>query len=430
MRRNALPYLFLTVITTFSLATTNLSAQITFDANFDHGSLKFGFVSGISGDYILQGRNNYFSSNEWRWLNFKVSGVQNLTPNFWISDDFAGGSSRLNDHQMVYSYDQNNWFYFDNNGRDGSGGYEFSNNTNFTQDNVYVAYAFPYSYGRAAQHTASIKNNPYVHATNSSNSNLIIGQSPGGIDDIGRTIAPRDMFGYKITDTSSSAPKKKIVLASGLHANEVLGNHTLEGMIDFLLSDDPRMQTLRKHAEFFVYPMLNPDGRFAGLNRSTVENIDEDPNRDWNPDNYDAHEDIRVSGDAMIADTGSDVDYFIDFHSTIPTGAQADFGFIEYEKGHRDDPFWIALTALEPDLKSTDSSSTGWTSANFGDWQLGAEFDMTFETMFGLNRDQSYYTELGESFALAFADALNPMPEPTSIMLLGLGGLLLNRRRA
>ena len=73
---------------------------------------------------------------------------------------------------------------------------------------------------------------------------------------------------------------------SGVHANETLGNFTLEGLVDFLVSDDLEAAQLRRYAEFYVYPMANPDGRFAGYNRSTVQRVNVDPNRAWNPPNY------------------------------------------------------------------------------------------------------------------------------------------------
>ena len=65
------------------------------------------------------------------------------------------------------------------------------------------------------------------------------------------------------------------MLVGGVHANETLGNFTLEGLVDFLVSDDLEAAQLRRYAEFYVYPMANPDGRYAGYNRSTVQFVNE-----------------------------------------------------------------------------------------------------------------------------------------------------------
>ena len=223
------------------------------------------------------------------------------------------------------------------------------------------------------------------------------------------------MWGFKLTDNAvPSAGKTQIVLTSGLHANEVLGNHTLEGTIDFLLSNDPRATELRKVAEFFIYPMLNPDGRFAGNNRATIQNPNQDPNCCWSPtasSNWQNKPDLKLSGEAMMADlqvtTGGDAEYFIDYHSTITTSANAnDFMFLHPEKDHTADPFWTNLMDETSTVGWVQSTGTSPTSANFGEIELGADFDATFETAFHPFRGVDYYEELGKDVGVAFFKAL------------------------
>ncbi len=402
------------VVALISLSAGPAQAVITLDANFDHGSLETYSTSGSTVNLV--GRDNYYGSNQWRWVYFKASGVNGLSPNFRISaNDFAGGFNAINDHNFRYSLDNENWVPFDNHGTSGSL-FQFSNNTSFNQDEVWIAHAIPYSYGRMADKVAGYKLSPYVSNTISSNSDLVIGQSPGGVDDLGRTIAPRDMWGFKITDNATpAAGKTQIVLTSGLHANEVLGTHTLEGTLDWMLSDDPRAAELRKVAEVFVYPMLNPDGRFAGNNRATVANPNIDPNRDWSPTipgkTWFGEPEIQLSGEAMMADlqvtTGGEAEYFIDYHSTITTSADADdFMFLHPEKGHTADPFWTRLLDETDTLYYQQSTSTGPTSANFGEIELGAHFDATFETAFHPTRGEDYYDEMGKDVGVAFFMAL------------------------
>jgi Zinc carboxypeptidase len=388
-------------------------AAITLDANFDHGSLKSYSTSGSTVNLV--GRDNYYGGGKWRWVYFKASGVNGQTPDFKISTNFAGGSSAIANHNFRYSLDNENWLPFDNSGISG-GTFNFSNNTPFNQNDVWVAHSIPYSYGRAASQVAQYKLSPYVSPTISSNANLVIGQSPGGTDDLGRTIAPRDLWGFKLTDNSvPSAGKTQIVLTSGLHANEVLGNRTLEGTLDFLLSNDPRAAELRKTAEFFIYPMLNPDGRFAGNNRATIANPNTDPNRAWSPTipgkTWFGEPEIQLSGEAMMADlevaTGGTAEYFIDYHSTITTSANAnDFMFLHPEKGHTADPFWTNFLGETSTVSWVQSTSTGPTTANFGEIELGAGFDATFETAFHPTRGVDYYMELGKDVGVAFFKAL------------------------
>ncbi len=319
---------------------------------------------------------------------------------------FAGGNSVLTNHKMVYSYDNENWTFFDNGLRSGNV-YTFSNDTPFTDDEVYVAYAQPYSYGRSAAHTAQILATPWAEPTVSGDANGVIGQTPLAFDDLGRLNPKKDIFAYRVTNpaTDSASPKRKVVVTTGLHAGETLGTHTFAGLMDWLTSDDSRAARLRDDAEFFAYPTLNAAGRFAGNNRATVENPNQEPNGLWHPSLWGSHADIRASGEAMIADVastpGTEVDAFIDFHSTISNGGD-DFGYIEISEGDANAPFWQELLSLQPNVGQVESTGTNWTTANFGDLLLNADVDITFETAFGNNRPLSYYDTLGANFGIAF----------------------------
>lgn len=402
------------------LARSPAHAVITLDANFDSGSLCLspssacddsGVASSVSGNTVsLIGRDN-FNNSQWKWIYFRASGVNGQTVDFEIGDDFATGGSNLADHKFVYSYDQQNWSFFDNNQRIGSQDkFVFSNNSAFMQDEVYVAYGLPYPYQRTVDHTASIASSPWVSPTPTANADLVVGQSPGGTDDIGRSIAPHDLYGYRITDPAVAEAKKKIVLSSGVHANETVGNWTLEGLVDFLLSDDLEAAQLRRYADFFVYPMVNPDGRYAGNNRTTVQVPDIDPNRAWNPPSYTEPGDsttlidVARVGNAMRLDTGGDVDYLIDFHSTVNHSIPYHYGYIL--PAWQSDPFWQAVLAREPALITAGASLIDYTTAKFGRDVLNAEFSATFETLFIADENTDRYLDLGENFGRAWHDVL------------------------
>ena len=379
------------------------SAQITLDADFDHGSLDE-VNSSVAGSFVsLSGRDNH-NPGSWKWLYFSADGVNGLTPTFQIDDNFVTGGGNLNAHEMVYSYDQQNWSFFDNNARNaGADTFTFSNSSPFTSNQVYVAYGLPYSLSQAETHTNAIASSPYVLPTTTGGADLVLGQSPGGIDDLGRVIPANDLVGYRITDEAATGNKAKIVLAGGVHANETLGNRTLEAMVDYLLSDDLGASLLRRKAEFFVYPMVNPDGRLAGYNRSTVEHVNLDPNRSWDPPNYDGQSEIALIGDAMIADTGADVDFFIDFHSTVQKGS-SHFSFIDIDRNFHLNPFWQRLLELEPTIDAFDAALINDTGAKFGLEQLAARFTMTFETRYIAGENADRFVTLGENFGRAFSD--------------------------
>jgi hypothetical protein len=381
------------------LGTSLACGQINLDGDFDHGGLDEA-NSSVNGNMVtLAGRDNS-NPGLWKWLYFSASNVNGLQPIFQIDDEFATGGSNLNQHEMVYSYDQQNWEFFDNNDRNAAQDtFTFSNNAPFTQNQVYVAYGLPYSSARVTAHTALMAASPWVFPTSSGNASLVIGQSPGGVDDLGRIVAPQDMYGYKITDPSVAGPKIKIGVMSGIHSNETLGNYTLEGLVNFLTSDDLEAGILRKYAEFFVYPMANPDGRYAGYNRSTVQNVSVDPNRFWVSPNYGGLSDIKVVGDALLADTGADVDYFIDLHSTV-VGKDGHYGFVHPD--YQSDPFWLTFTQMDSEIITSNASLIDLTGQKFGRDELNAEFTMTFETQFIANENVDRFLDLGKTMGLAF----------------------------
>jgi hypothetical protein len=408
-------------LTAIVMLSCNLAqAAITLDANFDNGSLCLspssacddsGVASSVSGNTVsLVGRDN-FNNTDWKWVYFQAAGVNGQLVNFEIGDDFQTGSSNLADHKFVYSYDQQNWSFFDNNQLITSQDkFVFSNNSAFAQDTVYVAYGLPYPYQRTVDHVASLAASPWVAPTATANDSLVVGQSPGGVDDVGRAIAPHNLYGFKVTDPSATGPKQKIVLASGVHANETVGNLTLEGLLDFLVSDDLQAAKLRRYAEFYVYPMVNPDGRFAGNNRTTVAVGDVDPNRAWNPPSYREPGDTSTIaeaaqvGEAMRTDTGGDVDYLIDFHSTVNHSIPYHYGYIL--PAWQNDPYWLAVRSHEPSLITANASLIDYTLAKFGRDELNAEFSATFETLFIADENVDRFLSLGENFGRAWVDVL------------------------
>lgn len=393
-------------------------AVVNLFSNFDHASLAS--WSGSETAINLVGRENHPTTAGWRWLYFRAAGLDGAQPVFSINQSFAGGNGALNNHRMVYSYDNENWLFFDNNQRNGLN-FTFSNNAPFSSDEVYVAYAQPYSYGRTADHTAAVLATPWAVPTVSGDAGGVLGETPLAVDDLGRIVPRRDIFGYRVTNPATDMPttaKRKVVVASGLHSGETLGTHTFEGLIDWLISDDARAARLRDDLEVFAYPVLNAAGRFAGTSRATVDNPNQDPNGLWNPSLWGPHQDIRIAGEAMLADVastpGESIDAFIDFHSTIPSSVGDDFAFIEIDQGDHLADFWLELRALQPNVRQTDSTGSSWTTANFADLLLNAEVDITFETEFGNNRPLSYYHDLGANFGIAFYNAWVRVANPAA----------------
>ncbi len=375
---------------------------IELHADFDHASLDVANSSTIGADVQLVGRDNH-NPGDWKWLYFSAADVLGQTPKFVIGDNFETGSSSLLGHKMVYSYDQQTWHFFENNVLDtASDTFTFWNDSPYTEPEVFVAYGLPYPLERVAAHTSGIATSPWLFPTNSADESFVIGQSPGGTDDLGRSIVAHDLIGYRIADPQGSANKSKVVLAGGVHANETLGNFVLEGLVDFLVGATPEAELLRKYADFYVYPMINPDGRFAGYNRSTVADEPLDPNRYWAPSEYGGIAEIGAVATAMFNDV-SDADYLIDFHSTV-NGKTGHYGFVL--PSMQSDPLWQAILEFEPEIDTRNALLVNDTTAKFGRDQLGADFSITFETQFLPDENIDRFLDLGRNFGLAFGKAL------------------------
>lgn len=391
-----------------TLLTCGDPCPITLDMDFDHGSLDVA-ASRVEGDVVhLVGRDNG-NSGAWKWIYFRLRHVADRSLSFVISDDFASGSGRLENHEMVYSYDQVTWAFFDDNVLDGAAGeLRFSNADPFVENEVFVAYGLPYPLMDAVSLVESARASEHVSPTASGDSMLVIGQTAGGTDDLGRDIGPHDLHGFVITDSSAAGPKAKVVLSGGVHANETTGSHALHGLVEWLLGADAEAAALRRAAEIYVYPMVNPDGRFAGYNRHTVQAVSEDPNREWDSGRWGNNQEVRIVAQAMVADTGGDVDYFLDFHSTVGTGAH--YAYLDMDgnftgRDMRTDPFWTSLQSRDP-LAARDGTYVARTAMRWGVTALDAEFSSTVEMYFRPDENVERYRALGEAMGRALGDAL------------------------
>lgn len=456
----------------FCLAAVALGTQsaalaaVTLDANFDSGSLQ---SYSVAGNIVnLVGRDTYafgihpLGGDHWRWLYFKASDVLGANLTFSITGEFGGDNTdypptpanhELKDHEMVYSYDGENWSFFPrvnnqllNIGSPNTNGandiFRFSLGQPFTQSEVYVAYALPYTYARTVAHTQSILASPWAAPTVSGNAQSVIGQAPAGVDDMGRNQPALDLFAYRITNpaTDSSAPKRRAMFTTGQHAAETLGIYTYEGLVNWLVSDDPRAAALRDKAEFFSYPTLNASGRQAGLSRAMLQWPNSDSNGFWHPTALDGLNDYvdperkeqRENGDAMIADEsstpGTVLDLFVDFHSSVPdyeiVGANGqgsigdnglrrdDWGYVR--NGKENNAWWLALRELQPNLLEEPSGSGvgSKTTTGFAQTFLSAEMAVTLENQFAISRPISYYHELGKNVGLAMYQAWVQVDSP------------------
>ncbi len=108
-----------------------------------------------------------------------------------------------------------------------------------------------YTYTQSEQFVASLRDHPLVR-----------------VEKLGESEEGRNLWLLKITDDSPRA-KKPALIHTRLHAYESAGSYVMEGMVRWLLSDEPYAAAARREYVFHVAPMMNPDGVFHGLGKLT-----------------------------------------------------------------------------------------------------------------------------------------------------------------
>jgi hypothetical protein len=309
------PLLLLTLFT----ATTVPAAGISISGDFDSGSMA---SASVSGDVVtLRPRTYPFNGATTSWWNaFRIDGAAGRTLTFVYDTTGLNLHGHESATRYVISYDQQTWAFPDSTSGSGSG-YTFTHT--FTQDTAWVAYGIPYPVSRVDATVAGWASSPWVSPTPSSNADLKILDTgsgspwltPGGMNELGFPIPPHPLYAFCITDDRAAGAKANVVLMAGNHAGEPTGNHTLEGLVDWLLGDAPRAVALRRAARIFVYPMSDPDGRYGGYSRSNQLLPNGDHNREWDTASNGTLPEIDRLQEAMRLDCHANATFFLDIHN-------------------------------------------------------------------------------------------------------------------
>jgi hypothetical protein len=108
-----------------------------------------------------------------------------------------------------------------------------------------------YTYTQGEQFVESLRGNPLVRVEK-------LGQSDDG----------RNLWLLRISD-DSPRPKKPALMYARCHAYESAGSYSMEGMVGWLLSGEPYAVRAVREYEFYVIPMINPDGVYRGMAKLT-----------------------------------------------------------------------------------------------------------------------------------------------------------------
>lgn len=300
------------------------------DCDFDAGNIQVLDASDPSHVHLAIRPDTH--SDHFQWFYFKVSG---LTPGqvHRFSLDNASQSSYGNawsGYQAVASYDQTEWFrvpsHFD--------GQALSFEIEARETDAWFAYFEPYSRARHNQLIERARQLPGVE--------LLAG---------GRSVQGREI---PLLRAGDGAPgKRKLWLIAQQHPGEHMAQWFMEGVIDRLQDNDPKIQQLLAHADLYLIPNMNPDGAFHGHLRTNFKG--KDLNRAW----QDAS--VELSPEVFFVQTQMKlygVDAFIDVHGDeeIPhvftAACEGNPGYTT-RLAMLEEQFRTALCQLTPDFQTT-----------------------------------------------------------------------------
>ena len=205
----------------------------------------------------------------------------NLNSNNSIQINNNNNNNILNFHTLTFSFDLS----------------KINTNPKY----IYFSYCYPYTFTQLNKFIFSFKNNKNTLRLNQ----------------IGQTLDGNPINMLVITNFNDSfdvlANKKAIILTGRVHPGESNSSYVIQGLIEFLLSNDQKANNLRKHYIFKIVPMLNPDGVIRGNFR--MNSAGKDLNRMWAEENEETSPSVYFCH-KMIRKTlnSRDIYFFCDFH--------------------------------------------------------------------------------------------------------------------
>ena len=274
----------------------------------------------------------------------------------------------------------------------------------------YFSYCFPYTYTELQRYLYRIERRqlPYVQR-----------------EQVARTLQHRRLDMLTITNPDAGPKVATVFVTARVHPGETPASFACQGLIDWLISDEPTASRLRDRAVVKVVPMLNPDGVFLGNYRCSYIGVD--LNREWQAPGPLAPELVAVKG--LLEDAASSdppLAIFIDIHSH-----SAKLSSFMYCNSHEEAARLEGETVLpnlmegrsphfslshskfcrDPSKAGSGRRALAFTNAhcytfeisNFGALERGAGGVVPF--------DMEGYTELGRSLGGAIADFFGAAPK-------------------
>ena len=292
----------------YMLEVPNDSITLRFNSKFESGNL-YKAIKLSDYEYLLYINNDIGSYNQNHWFYFSVTNPRKTSITLKIVNlrkkdaHYMTGmmpavysSKGFREHGTKWHRDGFNITYTENLptnptsfvGRLKYYTLSFTYTFKYEGDEVFFAYAVPYTYSELVQQLEIINNEHSDIAVVAPLCSTIAGNIcykitiTENIAEYTRERRPRKK-GEKVVDKFKK--RKGIVLMARTHSGETVSSHMMKGAIDYLLS--PLARNLLKNYVFKIVPMLNPDGVRYGNYRTSLLGVD--LNRRWKEPNKILH---------------------------------------------------------------------------------------------------------------------------------------------
>lgn len=241
------------------------------------------------------------NSDDQQWFLFRVRGAAGTKLRFELRGTDLHNIPSHWDHSLpVFSADGGeSWSHIVNSTQHKDQRFYFEHE--FTADEELLAFHYPYG----VKETNRALDRWAAH--------------PAVIDrwEIGQSVQGRPIEAIRIADPSGRPlnERRGLWAISRQHAGETSASFTLEGMVNFVLSDDPAAAALRQSAALTVIPLVNPDGAVLGHYRNNAAGVN--LNRVWNDCDRETSPEVFAIKQAISEwlESGHRYDWFGDFHS-------------------------------------------------------------------------------------------------------------------
>ena len=330
--------------------------QLIFNANFESGNL--GSVQFVTEyEYDLSLRPDTCNSSSLVWFNFSVSNVkEGQKVIFNIINTSRGQSLHREGMGPVVSSTRNPcWerlpshlvFFYKSPPHMNRYVLSFVFQFPRSLDRYQFAYSFPYTYSRLSGYLKQLST---------------LSPSILSLEVLCTSIQQRQTYLLTISSPANLRTNTKTVvfITSRVHPGESPASFVCQGLIDFLVSDQPAALALRDRLVFKIVPMLNPDGVVLGNYRSSL--LGQDLNRQWEDPSPFKHPTIyhtKLLLQALDRDTDVNLDFYIDIHahSTVTNGFMYGNVFKDENRFERQLKF--------PKLLANRASDFSWAKTTF-----------------------------------------------------------------